>query len=99
MRLRGAGVRVLGGLLVVLLLGLQARLWLGEGGLRDLWSLDARIAEQRAENQRLRERNARLLAEVRDLREGLDAIEERARYDLGMVRPGETFFLVVGGRR
>ena len=84
-------------LAVIALLGLQGQLWLGDGGLRDVWRLQARVAAQEAENARLQERNAGLAAEVRDLKDGLDAIEERARYELGMIQEGETFFLVVEG--
>ncbi|ATH76376.1 MULTISPECIES: cell division protein FtsB [Halomonadaceae] len=86
-------------LLVILLavLGLmQYQLWLGNGGWRDLQRVEERVAEQEAANQPLRERNARLAAEVTDLKTGLAAIEERARSDMGMVRSDEQFFWVPG---
>jgi cell division protein FtsB len=82
------------GLLVVLLL-LQYRLWLGEGGMREVSRLRGEIDTQREENQQLKERNRTLAAEVQDLKKGTIAIEERARTDLGMVGKGETFYQVV----
>jgi cell division protein FtsB len=82
------------GLLVLLVL-LQYRLWLGEGGMREVTRLRAEIGMQRGENQQLKDRNRTLAAEVQDLKKGTTAIEERARTDLGMVGPGETFYQVV----
>ncbi len=82
-------------LLAVLTLALQFRLWSGEGGLPEVWHLERAVEEQRRENRELAERNRALAAEVEDLRRGLDAIEERARSELGMVHEDETFFLVV----
>jgi len=82
--------------LVILLALLQYRLWLGEGGLRELTEVRQRVAALEGENQPLRDRNARLAAEVVDLKTGLDAIEERARSDIGMVRRDEQFFWVPG---
>ncbi|ATJ83886.1 cell division protein FtsB [Halomonas beimenensis] len=73
---------------------LQYRLWLGEGGLRELAEVRQRVARLETENAPLRARNARLAAEVVDLKNGLDAIEERARSDIGMVRRDEQFFWV-----
>jgi len=81
--------------LSVLLLGLQYRLWVGEGSLADVVRLSDGIEVQVQENDRLRERNRILAAEVDGLKSGLDAVEERAREDLGMIKPGETFFMVV----
>ena len=82
--------------LIVLLALLQYRLWLGEGGVRDLALVRERVAALEAENKPLRDRNARLAAEVVDLKTGLDAIEERGRSDIGMVRADEQFFWVPG---
>lgn len=81
-------------LLVVLVL-LQYRLWLGDGGMREVRRLRAEIAAQMQENEALRERNRTLAAEVQDLKKGTAAIEERARTDLGMIGEGETFYQVV----
>jgi cell division protein FtsB len=82
-------------LLVLLLLYLQYQLWIGDGSLQDVWELHQEVELQRQENVELRERNAALEAEVTDLQQGLDAIEEHAREDLGMVKEGETFYQVV----
>ncbi len=81
--------------LLILLCGLQYRLWVGEGSLADVVRLSNEIDAQAQENDRLRQRNTVLAAEVDGLKSGLDAVEERAREDLGMIKPGETFFMVV----
>lgn len=80
------------GALLLLLLALQYRLWVGEGSLAEVMQLERQLAIQAAELADLRERNATLQAEVDDLREGLEAIEARARSELGLIRPGETYF-------
>lgn len=80
--------------LAFMLLALQYRLWISDEGLREVWSLRGAVAAQQQENVRLEERNARLAAEVEDLREGLEAVEEIARNDLGMIGPGERFYQV-----
>ncbi|MBE0510637.1 MAG: cell division protein FtsB [Gammaproteobacteria bacterium] len=85
----------LAGILMVLLLILQYTLWFGNGGLLRVWQISAMVADQQAENARLLERNQALEAEVMDLKEGIAAIEERARSDLGMIKRGETFFQVI----
>jgi len=83
-------------IVLLLLLGyLQYRLWFGDGSLQEVWELHREVEAQREENLRLRERNAALEAEVQDLKQGLDAIEEHAREDLGMVKEGEIFYQVV----
>jgi len=81
--------------LAILFVLLQFRLWFGEGGMQAIWRLDKAIAAQAAENERLKERNQTLAAEVTDLKQGLEAIEERARYDLGMIKQDETFYQIV----
>lgn len=81
--------------LVVLLGFLQYRLWVGDGSLADLHALQARITETEDELARLQARNNALAAEVEDLKTGLDAIEERARSQLGMIQSGEVFLQVV----
>lgn len=73
---------------------LQARLWISEEGMRDVWRLRAQVAERTEENRKLAARNSALEAEVRDLKQGLAAAEERARSELGMIAPGETFFQI-----
>ena len=88
-------MRKLSLLLVILLDYLQYRLWLGDGGLLELWNVHQEVEAQRDENARLRERNEALDAQVLDLKQGLDAIEERAREDMGMVKQGETFYQIV----
>lgn len=88
-------VRIVSGLLLIAVLALQYRLWLSPDGMRDLWRTEAAIEAQVEENQRLAERNRTLAAEVRDLKEGRAALEERARTDLGMIGANETFFQVV----
>ena len=75
--------------------GLQARLWVGESSLAHVDGLSAEVDLQTAENNRKHMRNEVLKAEVLDLRKGLDAIEEKARSELGLVKEGETFFLLV----
>ncbi len=84
-------------LLVGLLVLLQYQLWFGQGSVGEVAELEKRLERQRAENARLEERNRVLASEVRDLKTGLDAIEERARSELGMVAEDETFFQVVEG--
>lgn len=81
--------------LLVLLAALQYRLWFGEANLRQVWSLEREIKQQQAENQALSQRNKQLEAEVLDLKNGLSALEERARSELGLIREGETFFQLV----
>ena len=82
-------------ILFVLLIMLQFKLWLGEGGFTEVARLEARVENQREINDDLLQRNAELQAEVEDLRERLDAVEERARSELGMIKPDEKFYQVV----
>ena len=88
-------MRLLIGILALLFVLLQYRLWVGEGSLAEVNNLRHEIELQRGELERLRARNRALRAEVDDLREGMEAIEERARNELGMVKPGEIFYQVV----
>ena len=92
-------MRWLIGLLLVLLLVLQWRLWTGEGSLAQYQHLNERIEEQLQTNDFLRERNLDLAVEVEALRESDDAVEERARADLGMIRDGEIFYMIVEGEK
>lgn len=82
-------------ILVLLLLALQYRLWIGEGSLAHAHRLEKDIALQQAENSRMRERNRILDVEVEELKTGLDTIEERARNDIGLVKKDETFFMLM----
>ena len=88
-------MRVLIVVLVALLAMLQARLWLSDGGLREVWRLEAEVARRSADNGRLATRNTALEAEVQDLKQGLAAAEERARTELGMIQAGETFYQIM----
>jgi len=74
---------------------LQYPLWFGKGGWLRVWAVDRQLQEQKETNVRLRQRNNALDAEVRDLKQGLDALEERARYELGMIRQDEVFFQII----
>ena len=88
-------MKLLWTIMVVVILLLQGRLWVGEGSFAQVWALEKSIAEQREENAELATRNERLYAEVRNLRNEQGAVEERARMNLGLIRDDETFFLVV----
>lgn len=88
-------MKILLAILIVLFTALQYRLWIAEGSWADVTRLDRDIQAQELANERLKARNRRLAVEVDELKDGLDSIEERAREDLGMIRDGETFFMVV----
>jgi len=77
-----------------MILALQYRLWMADGGMREVWRMRKEVALQAEENTKLKDRNRNLAAEVIDLKKGKAAIEERARADLGMVGANETFFQV-----
>jgi cell division protein FtsB len=87
-------MRILAGVLVALIVAVQYPLWLGKGGWLRVWDVDRQLEAQGAKNERLEIRNSALAAEVKDLKQGSDAIEERARYELGMVKNDEVFFQV-----
>lgn len=89
-------MRILGFVLALLLVAIQYPLWFGRGGWLRAHELEHQLAAQREANERLTSRNAAASAEVASLREGREAIEERARMQLNMVREGETFFQFVG---
>jgi cell division protein FtsB len=82
-------------ILLVLIALLQYRLWLGDGSVRELHRLGERIEELKQEGAKRKERNTAFEAEVMDLKQGTDAIEERARHDLGMIKEGEVFIQVI----
>jgi cell division protein FtsB len=88
-------MKALAGILLALIVLLQYPLWLGKGGWLRVAEIDRQGAAQREKNRQLELRNGALAAEVRDLKQGIDAIEERARFELGMVRQDEVFFQVV----
>jgi len=88
-------MRILALTLAAFILLLQYPLWFGKGGWLRVWSLERQVQEQRESNVRLQQRNGALDAEVRDLKQGFEAIEERARYELGMIKRDEVFFQVV----
>jgi cell division protein FtsB len=88
-------VRILAGILGALIVLVQVPLWLGKGGWLRVWEVDRQLDAQRAKNEQLQARNQALDAEVRDLKQGLDALEERARYELGMIKSDEVFFQIV----
>ena len=81
-----------------LLLALQIPLWIGKGSWTRVWELDRQLVAQREGTARLKARNEALDAEVRDLKQGLEALEERARLELGMIRKDEVFYQVVPGK-
>ena len=85
-------MKILAGILAALIVLIQYPLWLGKGGWLTAWRLENKVETEKSRNARLETRNAGLAAEVRDLKTGTEAIEERARYELGMTRPDELFF-------
>jgi cell division protein FtsB len=92
-------MKILAGVLGALILAIQYPLWLGKGGWLRVWDVDRQLDAQHLKNARLETRNGALAAEVKDLKQGYDAIEERARYELGMVKNDEVFFQIPGGAR
>jgi cell division protein FtsB len=82
-------------LLLILLIALEVKLWAGQGGMAEVWRLEKNVAEQKQKNDELKARNDALAAEVANLKDADEAIEERARSELGLVKPGETFYQVV----
>ena len=88
-------MRIIITMMLVLFVLLQYDLWTGEGSIPQVWRLQQSIEQQKQKNNQLAERNSALQAEVRDLKQGMEAIEERARSELGMIKEGESFFHVV----
>ncbi len=78
-----------------LLLALQYPLWIGKGSWMRVWELDRSLAQQRLTNAKLKARNDAIDADVKDLKQGMEAVEERARLELGMIRKDEVFYQVV----
>lgn len=87
--------RAVATLLIVLLAAVQAQLWLGRGSVGDVAQMQQKLDEQKARNAQAQQANDRLAAEVRDLQEGLDMVEEKARSELGMVKPNEVLVQIV----
>ncbi len=85
-------------ILLALILLLQYPLWFGKGGWLKVWELGNQVEAQRQANRQTQARNAALDAEVRDLKQGTEAIEERARNELGMIKKDEVFFQIIGER-
>jgi cell division protein FtsB len=90
-------MKILAGILVALIVLIQYPLWLGKGGWLRVWQIANDLEGQKATNRKLEARNGALAAEVRDLKTGTEAIEERARTELGMVRGDEIFFQIEEG--
>jgi len=88
-------MKVFAAFLLLLLVALQYRLWVSDDGVRSLMSLKRAVAAQQKENEELSRRNSELAGEVKDLKEGYSAVEERARYDLGMVGATESFYQII----
>ncbi|RUO65511.1 cell division protein FtsB [Pseudidiomarina planktonica] len=82
-------------ILLSLFLALQYRLWLGKNSVPDYWRLQQEVTRQQETNERLRQRNQLLAADIADLRDGEEALEERARNELGLIKQRETFFRIV----
>ena len=91
--------RLLSLILCVLLALLQYPLWFGKGGVMRVRDLEEKLLQQRTVNESLRLRNGQLQGDVRSLREGLEGIEERGRYDFGLIRPGEVFIQLIEPQR
>lgn len=81
--------------LLALLIWLQYKIWLQDGGVPEVLQLQEEVEQVKGEVQQLQERNASLDAEVKDLKKGLDAIEERARSEMGMIKKGEVYYQVI----
>lgn len=88
-------MRLLAAILAGLVVLIQFPLWLGKGGWLRVWDLDRQLQSRKDQNAKAQARNAELDAEVRDLKQGLDAVEERARYELGMIKQDEVFVQIV----
>jgi len=92
-------MRILGAIFVALIVLIQYPLWLGKGGWLRAWEVERQVDAQKAKNRQLEARNDSLAAEVRDLKTGTEAIEERARHELGMLRPDEIFYQYVPDKK
>ncbi|MET3108611.1 cell division protein FtsB [Oxalobacteraceae bacterium GrIS 2.11] len=89
-------MRFIAVVLTSLLVLIQYPLWLGKGGWLRVWDMEHQVGVAHARVQELKTRNAKLESEVNDLKDGTDAVEERARYELGMLKKGEVFIQILG---
>ena len=92
-------MKILGAILVALIVLIQYPLWFGKGGWLRVWEVNRQLDAQQDKNRVLEARNAALGAEVRDLKQGTEAIEERARYELGLIRADEVFIQIVPDKK
>jgi cell division protein FtsB len=92
-------MRILATVLGALILLIQIPLWFGKGGWFRAWELEGQVSKAQQKNTQLETRNAGLAAEVKDLKTGTDAVEERARYELGMVKKDEVFYQVADDKQ
>ena len=92
-------MKILAAILVSLIVLIQVPLWLGKGGWLRAWQLEDVVVQEKGKNAQLERRNAGLAAEVKDLKTGTDAVEERARYELGLVRKDEVFVQIVDEKK
>ncbi len=90
-------MKILIGVLIIILIGLQYKLWFGDGSLSEVVQLSRELESQKEKLRQLEERNRVLEAQVLDLQNGFDAFEEKARNDLGMIKQGETFIQLIPG--
>ena len=88
-------MRLITAVLILFLVLLQYRLWFGKNSVPDYLALEEEVSRQLANNNKLKQRNKLLYADTDDLKSGTEAIEERARHELGMIKQGETFFRVI----
>ena len=88
-------MRLITVILIIFLALLQYRLWFGKNSVPDYFELENEVTRQQANNNKLKQRNKLLYADTDDLKSGTEAIEERARHELGMIKQGETFFRVI----
>lgn len=82
-------------LMLLVIVGLQYRLWIGNGSYSEVWMMQEKVEQQIAKNKLLETRNNRLNEEVLDLKNGYAAIEERARFNMGMIKEDESFYMIV----
>jgi len=92
-------VKILALVLLILLVWLQYKIWLQDGGIPEVLQLQQEVESVKTEVEKLEERNASLDAEVQDLKKGLDAIEERARSEMGMIKEGEVYYQVIDSNK